>query len=246
MSIDRSEKGLYSLMKSHDNQVDNNYKTLPLGSRIMCFVGKKGSGKTSAMLSLISNKKSPYYKYFNNIILCSPSAKHDDKLKDLYEEINAEGKYFNCLNEKTAEDMKNLLVSLNESNSKDKNKIQNLIILDDVTQSFPTGRKPSEISGLFTNSRHLKTSIWVVSHKYCSMPTLFRNQLDCLFLYKTNSKNELESLKRDLPFDEQFLEDAFKLATSQPYGFLYINNTGQTPKVYNKHFQEIIQEDEEI
>lgn len=232
------EKGLYSLIKSHDNQVDNNYKILPLGSRILSFVGKKGSGKTSAMLSLLSNKNSPYHKYFNNIILCSPSASHDDKLKDLYEELSSEGKYFNSLNEKTAEEIKNLLISLNDL-SKDKNKNQNLLILDDVTHSFPTGRKSSEISGLFTNSRHLKISIWVVTHKYSSMPTIFRNQIDCLFLYKTNSKNELESLKRDLPFDEDFLESAFKYTTEEPYGFLYINNTGHTSKLYNKHFQEI-------
>ena len=236
------ESELFSLMKSHDNQVDNNYKILPLGSRIICFVGKKGSGKTSAMLSLLSNKKSPYHKYFDNIILCSPSAPHDDKLKDLYEELSQEGKYFDSLTEKTAEEMKNLLIGLNDNDKKDKKKIQNLLILDDVTQSFPTGRKPSQISGLFTNSRHLKTSIWVVTHKYSSMPTLFRNQLDCLFLYKTHSRNELESLKRDSNLDESFLEDAFKLATDEPYGFLYINNTSQIPRLYNKHFQEIVQE----
>ena len=236
------ESELFSLMKSHDNQVDNNYKILPLGSRIICFVGKKGSGKTSAMLSLLSNKKSPYHKYFDNIILCSPSAPHDDKLKDLYEELSQEGKYFDSLTEKTAEEMKNLLIGLNDNDKKDKKKIQNLLILDDVTQSFPTGRKPSQISGLFTNSRHLKTTIWVVTHKYSSMPTLFRNQLDCLFLYKTHSRNELESLKRDSNLDESFLEDAFKLATDEPYGFLYINNTSQIPRLYNKHFQEIVQE----
>jgi Cdc6-like AAA superfamily ATPase len=234
------ESELFSLMKSHDNQVDNNYKILPLGSRIMCFVGKKGSGKTSAMLSLLSNKKSPYHKYFDNIILCSPSAPHDDKLKDLYEELSQEGKYFDSLTEKTAEEMKNLLISLNSN--EDKKKIQNLLILDDVTQSFPTGRKPSQISGIFCNSRHMKTSIWVVTHKYSSMPTIFRNQLDCLFLYKTHSRNELESLKRDSNLDESFLEDAFKLATDESYGFLYINNTSQIPRLYNKHFQEIVQE----
>lgn len=231
------EKDLYSLMKSHDNQVDNNYKILPLGSRIMCFCGKKGSGKTSAMLSLLSNKKSPYYKYFNNILLCSPSAPHDDKLKELYEEIASENKYFPVLNEKTAEQIKETLITLNDSSNEEKN--QNLLILDDVTQSFPTGRKPSEISGLFTNSRHLKCTIWVMTHKYSSMPTLFRNQLDCIFLYKTNSKNELESLKRDSPINEDFLEEAFKYCTNEPYGFLYINMTGHQPKLYNKHFQEI-------
>lgn len=233
-------KDLHSIMKSHDNQVDNNYKILPLGSRIMCFCGKKGSGKTSAMLSLLTNKKSPYYKYFNNILLCSPSAPHDDKLSELYEEVSSENKYFPILNEKTAEEIKDTLISLSSDPSfKDKKK-QNLLILDDVTQCFPTGKKPSEISGLFTNSRHLKCTIWVMTHKYTSMPPIFRNQLDCIFLYKTNSKQEIESLKRDSPIDESFLEEAFKFTTNEPYGFLYINMTGHEPKLYNKNFQEIV------
>ena len=80
-----------------------------------------------------------------------------------------------------------------------------------------------------------------MTHKYNSMPSLIRNQLDCIFLYKTNSKGELESLKKDLPFDEDVLEHSFYEATSVPYGFLYINMTGPTPKLYDKHFEELSQ-----
>ena len=79
-----------------------------------------------------------------------------------------------------------------------------------------------------------------MTHKYTSMPPIFRNQLDCIFLYKTNSKQEIESLKRDSPIDESFLEEAFKFTTNEPYGFLYINMTGHEPKLYNKNFQEIV------
>lgn len=226
------------LMKAHDHQIDDTPSTFPMGSRIITFCGKKGSGKTSAVLSLLTNKKSPFHKYFNNIILCSPTAPHDDKMKPLWEETVEEGKYFDILNEQTAEEIKDLLTTLNEMNAKKKNP-QNLLILDDVTHSFPTGRKASHISGLFTNSRHLKTSIWVITHKYTSMPPIFRNQLDCMFLYKTNSKGEMESLKKDLPFDEDELEYNFKKATNEPYGFLYINMTGHSPKMYDKHFQEL-------
>lgn len=224
-----------SLMKAHDKQVDDKEGVFPMGSRIFCFCGKKGSGKSSALLSLLTNKSSPYYKYYDNIILCSPSAPHDDKMIELYEEVAEGGKYFDILNEKTAEQIRDMLIALNDQ-SKRKNP-QNLLILDDVTHSFPTGRKPSHISGLFTNSRHLKCGIFVVTHKYNSMPSIFRNQLDCIFLYKTNSKGELESLKKDLPFDEDVLESNFKKATSEPYGFLYINMTGHNPKMYNKRFE---------
>jgi len=231
------KKTYSSIMKAHDKQVDDKENIFPMGSRIMCFCGKKGSGKTSAVISLLTDKNSPYYKYFNNIILCSPSAPHDDKMKELYEEVAEDGMYFDVLNEQTAEEMRDMLLGLKHA-SKKKNP-QSLLILDDVTHSFPTGRKPSHISGLFTNSRHLGTSIWVITHKYNSMPSIFRNQLDCLYLYKTNSKGELESLKKDLPFDEDTLETNFHEATSEPYGFLYINMTGHNPKMYNKRFEEL-------
>jgi len=226
-----------SIMKAHDKQVDDKENIFPMGSRIMAFIGGKGRGKTSGMLSLLTDKNSPYYKYFNAILLCSPSAPNDDKLKELYEEVVEEGGYFDVLNEQTAEQMRDMLVALKRT-SKRKSP-QSLLILDDCTHSFPTGRKPSHISALLTNSRHNACSIWIMSHKYNSMPSLFRNQLDCMFLYKTNSKGEMESLKRDLPFDEDVLEDNFKEATSEPYGFLYINMTGHNPKMYNKRFEEL-------
>jgi len=173
------KKTYSSIMKAHDKQVDDKENIFPMGSRIMCFCGKKGSGKTSAVISLLTDKNSPYYKYFNNIILCSPSAPHDDKMKELYEEVAEDGMYFDVLNEQTAEEMRDMLLGL------------------------------------------------------------FRNQLDCLYLYKTNSKGELESLKKDLPFDEDTLETNFHTATSEPYGFLYINMTGHNPKMYNKRFEEL-------
>jgi hypothetical protein len=226
-----------SIMKAHDKQVDDKESILPMGSRILAFVGGKGRGKTSAVLSLLTDKNSPYYKYFDNIILCSPSAPNDDKLRDLYDEVEEDGHYFEVLNEQTAEEMRDMLISMKQA-SKRKNP-QSLLILDDVTHSFPTGRKPSHISGLFTNSRHLASSIWVITHKYNSMPSIFRNQLDGMFLYKTNSKGELASLKHDLPFDEELLEYNFYTATSEPYGFLYINLTGHDPKMYNKRFEEL-------
>ena len=119
-----------------------------------------------------------------------------------------------------------------------KKKPQNLIILDDVTHSFPTGRKPSKISSLFTNSRHLKASIWVITHKFTSMPTIFRNQVDCLFIFRTNSKMEIECFKRDLNTDEELFEKNLKEATEEPHSFLFINMVGGKCKMY-KRFDEL-------
>lgn len=221
-------------MKARDNQLENSDDVLPMGSRIFAYIGPKGSGKTSVMLNLLTSKQSPFRKYFNNIVLVSPTAKYDDKIKPLVEELQPDGQYFEELSDGTAEEIIDLLNTRNE----EKKKTRNLVILDDVTQSFPTGRKPNKISALFTNSRHLKTSIWVVTHKYTSMPTLFRNQLDCLFLFRTNSKVEIESMKKDLNCDEATFEDNLMKATEEDHSFLFVNLVGGKCKMY-KRFDEI-------
>jgi len=231
---ERKSHPLSAEMKAHDNQLIKSDDVLPMGSRIFGIIGPKGSGKSSIMLSLLTSKKSPYRKYFNNILLVSPTARFDDKMKPLQEEVEAEGKYWSSLSDKTAQEIIDLLPELNQGVKKP----QNLIILDDVTHSFPTGKKPNAISALFTNSRHLKTSIWVVTHKYTSMPAIFRNQMDCLFIFRTNSKVEIESFKRDLTCDEDTLEKNLKDATEEDHSFLFVNLVGGKCKMY-KRFDEI-------
>lgn len=230
---DKAHHPLSAEMKAHDNQLIKSDDVLPLGSRIFAIIGPKGSGKSSVVLSLLTSKKSPFRKYFKHILLVSPTAQYDDKMKPLQEEVAAEGHYWDALTEGTAEEITDELNRLNES-YQGKKRLQNLIILDDVTHSFPTGRKPSKISSLFTNSRHLKASIWVITHKYGSMPHIFRNQVDALFIFRTNSRQEIEALKRDLNCDEETLEENLKKATEEDHSFLYINLVGGKCRMYKR------------
>lgn len=230
---DKAHHPLSKEMIAHDNQLIKSDDVLPMGSRIFAIVGPKGSGKSSIILSLLTSKKSPYRKYFKNIMLVSPTAKYDDKMKPLQEEVASEGHYWESLTEQTAEEITEALNMLNEQ-YRGKKKLQNLIILDDVTHSFPTGRKPSKISALFTNSRHIKASIWVITHKYTSMPTIFRNQVDGLFIFRTNSKQEIECFKRDLNCDEDEFERNLQVATEEDHSFLYINMVGGKCKMYKR------------
>ena len=230
---DKAHHPLSKEMIAHDNQLVKSDDVLPMGSRIFAIIGPKGSGKSSIILSLLTSKKSPYRKYFKNILLVSPTAQYDDKMKPLQQEVAMENHYWESLTETTAEEITEELNRLNES-YQGKKRLQNLIILDDVTHSFPTGRKPSKISSLFTNSRHIKASIWVITHKYTSMPTIFRNQVDALFIFRTNSKTEIETFKRDLNCDEDAFEENLNKATEEDHSFLYINLVGGKCKMYKR------------
>jgi len=217
--------------KARDHQIIESDDVLPLGSRIMFFIGSKGSSKTTTILNLLTLKESPYKKYFKNIVLISPSAHADSKLGKLYEELDRDGKVYDELNDDT---INSVVEQLEEWNSESKKSIENLVIIDDSSDKLPTGKKPSSITKLFTNSRHWNCSVWLVSHKFTSIPPIIRNQADCMFLFKTNSKYEIESMKRNLNVDDDVFTRNLAEATSKPYSFMFLNLIGGRPKYYDR------------
>lgn len=228
--MERKSHPLTEKFKARDSQIVDSAGPLPLGSRVIFFVGGKGSSKTTTMLNLLTLKESPYRKYFKNIFLVSPSAAADRKLGELYDELDRDGKTYDTLNETVVEE---IIDRLKEEKSSDP-KAQNLVIIDDCSHLLPTGRKPTKIAGLFTNSRHLNASVWLVSHKFTAIPPLIRNQMDALFLFKTNSKSELKSLEAGLNVDEDEFRRNLAEATGKPYGFLLLNLTGPKPRMFDK------------
>jgi hypothetical protein len=235
MSSQKKSHPLTEKMKPRDSQIIESDGVLPLGSRVLFFIGGKGSSKTTTVLNLLSLKESPYRKYFKNIFLISPSASADKKLGDLYEELERDDKVYDTLNDTVVNEITDRLKDLNEEHPKQ----QNLVIIDDCSHLLPTGRKPSKISGLFVNSRHLRSSVWLIAHKFTTIPPMIRNQVDGLFIFKTNSKSELKSFQTNLNVDEDVFAKNLKEATSKPYGFLFLNLTGAKPKYYDK-FDELL------
>lgn len=242
MEVHVKQNALTDKLKAHDKQIIQSDGVLPMGSRILFFISPKGGGKTSLYLSLLTAKESPYYKYYDNIFMINPSGRHDKKIADFYEELDEDGKFYDQLSEVTATDIKTKLQVISDGWKK-KRPVQNLIIIDDSSGDFPSGRKKSAITQLFTNSRHLGTSIFLISHKYNNIPTIWRNQADGLFLFKTNSKLEVETLKKDLNVDEDFLELALKDATSKPYGFLFVNMSSGQPRLFRKFDEYVLTEE---
>lgn len=244
MEVHVKQNALTSKMTAHDKQIISSDGVLPMGSRIMFFVSPKGGGKTSLYLSLLTAKESPYFKYFDNIFMVNPSGRHDKKIADFYEELDEDGKFYDQLTEANAADIR-LKLQVISDGWKKKRPVQNLLIIDDSSGEFPSGRKKSAITQLFTNSRHLgNLSIWLITHKFNNVPPIWRNQVDGLFLFKTNSKLEVETLKKDLNVDELFFETCLKDATSKPFGFLFVNMSNGSPRLFRK-FDEYIMVEED-
>jgi Poxvirus A32 protein len=240
-----------------DKQVTiNENEPLITGPKSWIFLinGKRGSGKTTMMFQLLRNKASPYYRHFENIYFVSPSAANDEKLKPLIEELEPEGKFYDeCseeilseIMEKIQNENKNYLSEKEEFYSNPKNKKKDfkpqpfhLLILDDCIHEISgNGKKGSVYKRFITTNRHLKTSIIITTQKYNMLNTLTRSNADMLALYPSHSRQELESVEKDLAIEPELFNKLFSFATDEPNSFLFVNLNGPSP-VFHKKFDKI-------
>jgi ABC-type dipeptide/oligopeptide/nickel transport system ATPase subunit len=132
MLISIEENPLSDSLVKYDNQVVKNDDPLPKSFGVVfCIVGKKGSGKTTLFINLLRNKNSPYNNHFDNIYLISPTAKKDEKMAFLVNELEEEGKFYEELNEDTIEEIINKVESFNEEYIKAQEESSDEEIIDD-------------------------------------------------------------------------------------------------------------------
>jgi Cdc6-like AAA superfamily ATPase len=224
-----------------DNQVTKSDDPLPLGNLNYIFCGKKGTGKSTLLLSLLKRKASPYYKSFDNIYLISPTASRDPKFDKLIEELKEDDKYYDTLNDSIIDDIVKRLNDFNEEYKKEHPKKipRNLLILDDCIHLLPTSTQHSSINQLFTNQRHMKLSIFICTQQLTKLNRLIRTNADLLSFFPNDNKKEFETLADEWSIEPKFLEKVYKFATDTPNSFLHISFCGRRPLFFKK-FDRII------
>ena len=224
---------------------------LPSKSFAMLVVAPSSGGKTSFWTSLLLShptKKKPdinrvFYRYFDKIILFSPSKDTlpMDKLK--LDESRVFLKYED-------QDLINFI-----DEEKEGENLNNLIILDDSIKQIKNNK---EIHKLVLNRRHLThnpdspnkagLSVLITSQKFNAADTYLRNNMSDIIIFKTSVKNELDAIKSDLMTDlEKDEQDALlKKAFEKKYGFLYIKNYMPKKDRYYIGYDKVIFDDEDI
>ena len=209
------------------------------------IVGSAGSGKTSAMLSLLKShptKSKPYtprfyYKYFDRIYLCSSSLNSLplDKLN-----LNEERIY----NKYSDEMLENII-----ENEKEGENNNCLLVLDDVIKSI---KKSSNMCRCVLNRRHCLTnadeegsaslSIWILSQRYNELPLTFRCNMNSFIIFRTDNKRELDAIKDELMGDltKEQQNEVLKHAWNKKYSFLYIKMNKPTNEKYYQKFNRIV------
>ena len=193
------------------------------------------------MMLQVLKSKNGYKKWFDNIYLISPTATRDSKFNKLCEELQRDNKCFSTCDDETVDEVINRLKDFNESfdEKEEGRKPHSVVIFDDCLAFLPKSTQKSRFNELITTSRHLKTSVWILTQKYNKVNPLIRANMDMLSFFRTNNKRELETLEDDVNIDKNMLHHLYEFATEEPNSFLHISFFGGKPTFFRK-FDKII------
>lgn len=223
-----------------DSQVQKSDEPLPLGHIIYIIAGKRGSGKSTLLLNLLKRKTSPYHRFFDNIMMCSPTAKRDPKFDKLIEELDIDRKFYDTLDDTVISEIVNRLNEFNDKYKQEHPKTEphNLLILDDCIHLMPTSTQHSAINQLFVNGRHMKLTLFICTQKLNKLSTLCRSQADLITFFPNDNQKEFETLENEWSIDHHLLKKIYDYATDTPNSFLHISLFGRKPTFF-KRFDKI-------
>jgi hypothetical protein len=235
LTLEKNE--LTEACRPKDNQ--SNYKENEVFAKdhfLYLIVGRKRSGKTTLGLNLLETpvKLGGLKKKFDKIWLISPTAKADPKMKELVEELEEDGQFFNEFNNQVQQDLMNSIKEFNNKWTK-KTKPHHLVIYDDVMAFLPHNKKKGQAFNSFmTNQRHFKSSAMILAQRLNELNPLIRSQADIVSYFRQDNPKE------DKIFSETFgvPQDLIDVCTNEPHSFLTANFLHTPPKFY-KQFDEI-------
>ncbi len=238
-----------------DNTANVAYKVNPPLEAMNSFsyiVGSAGSGKSSLFLAMLCSRptmKKPdqsrwFYKYYDHIYLISAS------LQSLpLNKLNLnENRIFNKYSDEILQD-------IIDTEKEDEDNNNCLIVLDDVIKSI---KKSATLCKAILNRRHILTnpdgegcagcSVWILSQRYIELPLTFRCNASSIYLFRTDNKKELDSIKDELMSDlsKEQQNEVLKLAWKDKYSFLLILNNKPTNERYYQRFNKIIINEDDV
>jgi hypothetical protein len=227
---------LTTKMTALDHQVDTGKNApFPKSNFLYLVVGSVGSGKTTVALRLLKIPKEDggFRKAYNRIYVVSPTAKYDDKWDRLINEVDEDGNYYTECTDDTIGDIIDKIEMFNEENKK-KNP-SSLVIIDDCVDSF-TNRKKSKLDKLILTLRHLKTTVFLMSQKLNSIPTLIRAQARCITFFPTINRREEQTFYNEINIDEDLFKKIMEFcSTGDDHPFLHVKLGEGRPIFFRKY-----------
>ena len=206
---------------------------LPNTASFLGFIGAPGSGKTSLMMSMLTNPEM-YHKCFHHVFFVCPTTSRASIAGDPWKDHNPE-KLFEELTPRRV-----LEFALEFSKVASAEKQYTLLILDDCAAELKNKEIERVLKHLIWNRRHLKLSIWIMSQSYNALPLSIRKALSHCIMFKPRNKKETEAIFSELlflPREQQGIvqNHIFPEGDEGKYGFMYIDTaSGHLHKRFNR------------
>ena len=204
-------------------------------NHFILLTAKPRSGKTTLMYSLLTFRKSPYYRKFDKVYIFSPSLSttKDDRLKS----VPMEQRYGE-LSEETLNKVYGEISCGGE---------RILLLIDDCINDIKKDPVVERlICKIAMNRRHIcgqdedgegaGVSIWMTTQVFNKLPRPVRACADFHIIFKTTNKKELETIFEEvITIDKDLFAEMIKYVFSEKYDFLLIDCNQNVNKAYYKN-----------
>jgi len=203
---------------------------LPNRAFFMIIAGSAGSGKSSFMISLLSQTKPKIYKkVFENVYIIAPAHSLASVKSNIFRN-HAQDKIYNELSPEVLHDIKEKALHEAEEGYK------SLLIIDDQTVHLKSKANEMLLKDLIYNRRHYKLSIMLLVQSYTAIPLPIRKTVSHAVIFKAKNKKELESVFEEILFQPKNLVDAItQHVYRNSHDFLYLTiDNGEMFRNFNK------------
>ena len=204
-------------------------------NHFLLITAKPRQGKTTLMYSLLTYRKSPYYRKFDKVYVFSPSlaTSKDNRLKSIAEEQ----KYMN-MNEANLQKVYDEIEGSGE---------RILILADDVVNDVKKDMGVQNLlNKMMMKRRHIcgpsddgdgcGLSMWMTTQVFNKLPRPLRATADFHIVFKTTNKKELDTI-----FDEIVLlprktfDEMNKYVFDDKHNFILIDTNERYDRMYHKN-----------
>jgi hypothetical protein len=213
-----------------DNDLGDVPNPLPNKAFFMIVAGSAGSGKSSFMISLLSQTKPKIFrKVFENIFIIAPSHSLASVKSNIFRN-HPEDKIYNELSQETLEEVRTKVLNEAEEGYK------SLLIIDDQTVHLKDKKNEHLLKDLIYNRRHYKLSIMLLVQSYTAIPLPIRKTVSHAVIFKAKNKKELESVFEEILFQPKTLVDSItNHVYKDNHDFLYLTiDNGEMYRNFNK------------
>ena len=184
---------------------------------------------------LIQNLVLKIYKgCFERIYIVSPTAHIDEAYKEIIKYIEKELKVDNkkeqyLFDEYNPDSLTHIIDTQHkvieyQKKNKMKKLFSCLLIIDDFAEDKTFMRYSKVLHGLYTKSRHFGLSVITASQKYNALALIVRLNTSSLYIFKLKNMAEVDAFVQEQSalVDKKTVYDIYKLATEEPYSFLFV------------------------